>query len=59
MTEIKSMHESHFMTRKNKELIKEKKALEEELNLARSIGPGDQEAAEQMRKQLTASQNAH
>ena len=29
--ELKSMHESHFMTKKNKELIKQKKALEEEL----------------------------
>lgn len=27
MNEMKSMHESHFMTKKNKELIREKKAL--------------------------------
>ena len=27
MGDIKSMHESHFMTKKNKELMKEKKAL--------------------------------
>ena len=26
MDEIRSMHDSHFMTKKNKELIKEKKA---------------------------------
>ena len=31
MNEIKEMHESHFMTKKNKELIREKKALEDEL----------------------------
>ena len=36
LNEIKSMHESHFMTKKNKELIREKKALEEELNLVKS-----------------------
>ena len=41
MQEIKSMHESHFMTKKNKELIKEKKRLEGELDLARSIGVSD------------------
>ena len=58
MNEIKSMHESHFMTKKNKQLIQEKKALEEELSLAKSFGPGDsQNAAAQM--QLEASQNAH
>ena len=39
--ELKSMHESHFMTKKNKELIKEKKALEEELALAKSQGPSE------------------
>ena len=41
MDEIKSMHESHFMTKKNKQLIQEKKALEEELSLAKSFGPSD------------------
>ena len=41
MQEIKSMHDSHFMTKKNKELIKEKKRLEGELDLARSIGVSD------------------
>ena len=41
MNEIKSMHESHFMTKKNKQLIQEKKALEEELSLAKSFGPTD------------------
>ena len=63
MTEIKSMHESHFMTKKNKELIREKKRLEEELSLAQSQGPaaaqGEVEMVEQMRKQLDASQKAH
>ena len=39
MTEIKSMHDSHFMTKKNKELIREKKRLEEELSLSKSQGP--------------------
>ena len=39
MNEIKSMHESHFMTKKNKELIREKKQLEEELSLSKSQGP--------------------
>ena len=36
--EMKSMHESHFMTKKNKELIRDKKALEEELQLLKSTG---------------------
>jgi len=36
MDEVKSMHESHFMTKKNKELMREKKALVEELSLAKS-----------------------
>mmetsp|Transcript_8585 Transcript_8585/g.11860 ORF Transcript_8585/g.11860 Transcript_8585/m.11860 type:complete len:88 (-) Transcript_8585:1924-2187(-) len=45
MNEIKGMHESHFMTKKNKELIREKKALEEELNLAKSMGPAEGESA--------------
>jgi len=40
MDEVKSMHESHFMTKKNKELMREKKALVEELSLAKSQGPG-------------------
>ena len=31
LDEIKSMHESHFMTKKNKELMREKKRLEGEL----------------------------
>ena len=48
------MHESHFMTKKNKELIREKKRLEEELSLAQSQGPaaaqGEVEMVEQMRK---------
>lgn len=39
INEMKSLHESHFMTKKNKELIREKKALQEELQLAKSIGP--------------------
>ena len=58
MQEIKSMHDSHFMTKKNKELIKEKKRLEGELDLARSIGVSDsggQDALAQMRSQLDAS----
>ena len=61
MQEIKSMHESHFMTKKNKELIKDKKRLEEELDLARSIGASDaggQEMLAQMRNQLDASQRS-
>jgi len=49
IAEIRSMHESHFMTRKNKELIKEKKALEEALSLAKSMGPQDSEAVEHLR----------
>ena len=36
MAEIKSMHDSHFMTKKNKELIREMKALQEELSLSKS-----------------------
>lgn len=39
LNELKSMHESHFMTKKNKELMREKKALVEELDLAKSVGP--------------------
>ena len=35
------MHESNFMTKRAKELMREKKALEEELNLAKSMGPGN------------------
>ena len=31
LSELKSMNESHFMTKRNKQLIKDKKALEEEL----------------------------
>ena len=34
INEIKSMHESHFMTKKNKELMREKKDLQAELTLA-------------------------
>ena len=34
MEEMKSMHESNFMTKRAKELMREKKALEEELSLA-------------------------
>lgn len=49
INEMKSMHESHFMTKKSKELIREKKALEEELLLAKSHGPGNVENIEQMR----------
>ena len=58
MQEIKSLHDSHFMTKKNKELIKEKKRLEGELDLARSIGVSDsggQDALAQMRSQLESS----
>ena len=36
INEIKQMHESHFMTKKNKELIREKKALEQQLALSQS-----------------------
>ena len=36
MDELKSMTESHFVVKKNKELNKEKKALEEQLSLAQS-----------------------
>ena len=49
------------MTKKNKELIKEKKRLEGELDLARSIGVSDsggQDALAQMRNELDASQRA-
>jgi hypothetical protein len=51
MDEIRSMHESHFMTKKNKELMKEKKALMEELSLAKSQGPigESNEKVEEMR----------
>ena len=62
MTEIKSMHDSHFMTKKNKELMREKKQLQEELNLSKSQGPhgqGGEEMIESMRNQLDASQRAH
>ena len=41
MAEIRSMNESHFMTKKNKELIKEKKRLEQELELSKSMGPSE------------------
>ena len=46
------MHDSHFMTKKNKELMREKKRLEEELSLSKSQGPtgqGGEEMIEQMR----------
>ena len=61
MDEIRSMHESHFMTKKNKELMKEKKALMEELSLAKSQGPigESNEKVEEMRIQLDAAQKAH
>jgi len=36
MDEIKIMHETHFMTKRNKLLIKEKKALESEMELKTS-----------------------
>lgn len=48
MTEIKSMHDSHFMTKKNKELMREKKRLEEELSLSKSQGPSGQGGEEMM-----------
>ena len=35
MDEIKVMHETHFMTKRNKALIQEKKALESELDLSK------------------------
>ena len=35
MDEIKVMHETHFMTKRNKVLIQEKKALESELDLSK------------------------
>lgn len=58
MNEIKSMHESHYMTKKNKELIREKKVLEDELYLAKSIGPADSKAAtEKMKGQQAQLQN--
>ena len=41
MEEMKSMHESHFMTKRTKELMREKKALEEELSMAKSMGPNN------------------
>lgn len=55
------MHDSHFMTKKNKELIREKKRLEEELSLSKSQGPSQdtEQMVEQMRNQLDASQRAH
>ena len=45
------MHDSHFMTKKNKELIREKKRLEEELSLSKSQGPSQdtEQMVEQMR----------
>ena len=52
MAEIRSMHESHFMTKKNKELMKEKKRLEEELALSKSMGPSDSGEYDLMRSQL-------
>ena len=52
------MHESHYMTKKNKELIREKKVLEDELYLAKSIGPADSKAAtEKMKGQQAQLQN--
>ena len=36
MDEIKVMHETHFMTKRNKVLIQEKKALENELELCKT-----------------------
>ena len=61
LNEIKNMHESHFMTKKNKELMREKKALIEELDLAKSVGPSgaDEDMVNGMRDQLQASQKAH
>ena len=61
MDEIRSMHDSHFMTKKNKELIKEKKALMDELSLVKSQGPvgENDEQVEKMRVQLDAAQKAH
>ena len=49
------MHESHFMTKKNKELMKEKKRLEAELALSQSQGPADLPTEDLMRSQLDAS----
>lgn len=55
MDEMRSMHESHFMTKKNKELMKEKKRLEAELALSQSQGPADLASEDLMRSQLEAS----
>ena len=44
MDELKSMNESHFVVKKNKELIREKKELVEQLSLARSQGPSESTA---------------
>jgi len=38
MEEIRSMHDSHFMTKKTKELMKDKKRLEAELAITKSPG---------------------
>ena len=67
------MQASHFMTKKNKELIKEKKALQEQLSLIQSSGfnlsasgvpqtekgAGEEDMMSHMRSQLDASQRAH
>ena len=36
--EMRQMQDSHFMTKRNKELIREKKRLEEELSQQKSMG---------------------
>ena len=57
------MHDTNFMTKRAKELMREKKALEEELSLAKSQGPSNKDSENQMienmRKELDASQKAH
>ena len=44
MGELKEMNESHFVVKKNKELIREKKELVEQLSLAKSQGPSESTA---------------
>ena len=44
MEEMKSMHDTNFMTKRAKELMREKKALEEELSLAKSQGPSNKDS---------------
>ena len=67
MDELKSMNESHFVVKKNKELMREKKELIEQLSLAKSSGFQEQTASfnanagngslEEIRHQLEIERN--